>query len=408
MKYISIKQSKTRTARKHYGLSLLVPAIAFATCLFLIGDKSFGQTTLFKAGTIHTMAGEPVSPGQILVVDGKIKSVGNDLEIPEGTKTIDLGEDAVVIPGLVNAYSQTALAEGSSDEISNEVTPNFRAANGIDWAKSDLKRELENGTTTMNVCPGTQNVIAGIAAVIKTDGESKTTLDEDGALLTSMCNDPASRNRSRTRPDSVFVRQPTNRMGVVWILRNSFTESKEKADAKDPVFQTIDGKRKIMMVSRMSFDINTVGTLSEELGIPSPIIVGGQEAYKIKDILAEKKFPIVLQPLQTGTETGLERSEVCWNVAGVLHEAGIPIALTGTDLLEQAQFAHRFGLDRNTALAAITSTPAKILGVEKRVGTIESDKDADLVVLSGDPLEITTSIRWVIVNGKIIDKNKDQ
>lgn len=259
----------------------------------------------------------------------------------------------------------------------------------------------------MNVCPGTQNVVAGIAAVIKTDPEAQTIVDADGALLTSMCNDPASRNRSRARPDSIYVRQPTNRMGVVWILRNTFTKSKEQADADDPIFQSLEGKRKMMMVSRMSYDLATVDTLSKELGF-SPIVVGGQEAYKIKDILSEKKFPIVLQPLQTGTETGLERSEVCWNVAGVLHEAGITVALTGDNLLEQAQFAHRFGLDRNTSLAAITSTPAKILGVEQRVGTIESGKDADLVVLDGDPLELTTSIRWVIVNGKTIEKKKDQ
>lgn len=391
--------------RRAFVASLAITFICFGT----LGTKSASaQSTLYKAGTVHTMAGDSFSPGQVLVVDGKIKSVGKDLKAA-GAKVMDLGKDAVVMPGLVNAYSQSAMAAGSTDEITDEVTPSFKAIDSIDWSQKSLRRQLENGTTTMNVCPGTQNVVAGLAAIIKTDETQQIVINKEAALLASMCNDPAARNRSRSRPDSIYVRQPTNRMGVVWILRNTF--SKAIAAAEDSKWtnlkEVVDGKRRLMMVSRMSYDLNTVGTLADEFKF-SPIIVGGQEAYKVKSTLAERNYPIVLQPQNPGAESGSERSELCWNVAGVLKEAGITFALSGDNLLDQAQFAHRHGLDKETALAAITSTPAKILGIDKQVGTIESGKDADLVVLSGDPLEITTSIRWVIVNGKTIEKKKDQ
>ena len=366
------------------------------------------RATLYKAATVYTMDGQPVSPGQVLVVDGKIQAVGKSVDLPEGGNEVDLGDGSVLMPGLVNAYSQTPLTDGSSAEITEEVTLDFRAAQAIDWNKPQLRRVMSAGTTTMNVCPGTQNVISGIASIIKTDPAQQSILSDDGALVASMCNDPASGNRSRQRPDSIYIRQPTNRMGVVWILRS--TMNKAKSNPKDSQYAHLDevfqGKRPLMMVSRMSYDLNTVGTLADEFEF-SPIIVGGQEAYKTKQTLKKRGFPIVLQPLPTGVLSGPEGSELSWNQAGVLTEAGLTVALTGDDLLEQARFAHRFGLSRDKALAAITSVPAKILGLEKRVGSIAPGNDADLIALSGDPLDLTTSIRWVIVNGKPIEIQKD-
>lgn len=359
---------------------------------------------LYKAGKVYTMTGEPISPGQVLVVDGKIKAVGTDVAA-SGAKVVDLGEDSVLLPGLVDAYSQTGLGSAGTDETTNEVTPDFKAITSVDWDKPALQRQLEQGTTSMCVCPGTQNVIAGTAAIIKTN--QPNFLLEDGPLLASMCSDPASRNRSRQRPDSIYVRQPTNRMGVVWILRNTFSKATRDKDPKNyPVVkQTLSGKRPLMMVSRLSHDLNTVATLADEFGF-SPIVVGGQEAYKVKDMLAERKYPLILQSVGSASINGPERSELCWNQASLLAEDGITFAFSGNDLLEQARFAHRNGLNKNRALESITSTPASLLGIDKRVGTIAVGKDADLVALNGEPLEFTTSILWVMVDGQTIEMDK--
>ncbi len=161
-----------------------------------------------------------------------------------------------------------------------------------------------------------------------------------------------------------------------------------------------------MVFARMSHDIQSVATLADEFGY-APIIVGGQEAYKVKDLLAERKYPVILEGNGTGSLSGSENSELCWNNAGVLDEAGITIAFSGDELLEQARFAHRHGLSRDKSLAAITTTPAQLLGISDRVGKISAGQDADLIALSGDPLELTTSIRWVMVNGQTFGMEKE-
>ncbi|MFK7768463.1 MAG: amidohydrolase family protein [Mariniblastus sp.] len=396
----------------------LLALIGIVFCLLpamnAAADNDAAKGTLYKASKVYTMAGEPISPGQVLVVDGKIKAVAETVDLGGASpKVVDLGEGSVLMPGLVDPYSQTGLGDDGSNETTDEITPNFRTIDSVDWDKPALRRQLESGTTTMCVCPGTQNVFSGIAAIVKTADNGDSILNDDGPLLASVCADPASGNRSRSRPDSIFIRQPTNRMGVVWILRKTFDKAKRNTDAETltNVKQTLAGKRPLMMVSRMSHDLTTIATLADEFGF-SPVIVGGQEAYKIKDLIAERKYPIILQKIATGSTTGTEGAEVCWNQAGVLSDAGVTIAFSGDDLLEQARFAHRYGLEKDKALAALTTTPASLLGVDTIVGSIEAGKDADLIALSGEPLEFTTSIQWVLVNGEMVtsqnsDKDKE-
>ncbi len=367
------------------------------------------DAVLYTAGKIYTMDGDPISPGQVLVVDGKIQAVGGNIDTEDASiKVVDLGEGSVLMPGLVDAYSQTALGDDGANEITDEITLEFQAIQAVDWDKPALQRQRDAGTTTMCVCPGSQNVFSGTSAIIKTSVGQDSILTEDGALVASMCNDPTSRNSSRSRPDSIYVRQPTNRMGVVWILRKTFQKANGSGSLNGiaAVNQVLEKQRPLMVVSRLSHDLNTVATLADEFGF-SPIIVGGQEAYKVKEMLAERKFPVILQSIGTGATRGTENSELCWNQAEVLREAGVPFSLSGDNLLDQARFARRYGLGNNEALQAITSSPAAILGISDRVGAIAVGKDADLIAFDGEPLELTTSIRWVMVNGEIIDNQKE-
>src|SRR5581483_12300728 len=124
-------------------------------------------------------------------------------------------------------------------------------------------------------------------------------------------------------------------------------------------------------------------------------------AYKVKADLAAAKVAVLLGELPTGGRTGPEQTETILNQPGVLHEAGIPFALTGGHLLEQARFAVRYGLPADAALLAVTATPAKLLGVERRVGTIAAGRDADLVALTGAPFDSTTPVRWTMTDGVI-------
>ena len=388
----------------------VVLALLVFSCSHVDAQQSESNTTLYKASKVYTMDGEPLSPGQVLVVDGKIKAVAKSVDLGGADPaTVDLGENSVLMPGLVDAYTQTPLASNGTDEITSEVTLDFQAIRSIDRDKNTLQRQLRLGTTTANACPGTQNVLGGTAAIVKTMDHGETVLVDDGAMVAAMCNDPAARNFSRSRPDTIYVRQPTNRMGVVWILRNTFnkaTRSSQK-NGYSKLKQTISGEKPLMMVSRMSYDIITVGTLADEFGF-KPIIVGGEEAYKVKDELVERKYPLVLKYDNPGSTVGAEGSGRCWNNPGILKKAGLTFAIAGDNLLEKAKFAHRFGLGHEDALASITSTPAEIIGVADRVGKIAAGYDADMIALSGEPLELTTSIRWVMVNGKTTENQKEK
>lgn len=389
------------------GIGLAIVMAAVASNAFADDDES--SATLYKASKVYTMDGEPLSPGQVLVVDGKIKAVGESVDLGGAeAETIDLGENSVLMPGLVDAHSQTPLSSAGSDEITSEVTLDFQAIHSIDWDKNALRRQLHSGTTTVNASPGTQNVMGGTAAIVKTMDHGDAVLNEDGAMVAAMCNDPAARNFSRSRPDTIYVRQPTNRMGVVWILRNTFNKAKRSSDKNEytKLKESVAATRPLMIVSRMSYDIVTVGTLADEFGF-KPILVGGEEAYKVKDELVKRDYPLVLKYDNPGTTQGAEGSELCWNNPGILAEAGLTFAIAGDNLLEKARFARRFGLDADVAMASITSTPAEIIGVSDRVGKIAAGYDADLIALNGDPLELTTSIRWVMVNGKTTETKKE-
>jgi imidazolonepropionase-like amidohydrolase len=109
----------------------------------------------------------------------------------------------------------------------------------------------------------------------------------------------------------------------------------------------------------------------------------------------------LLAPLTTAPGIGPEQTETVLNLAGALHGAGVPIALTGGKLLDQARIAARFGLPRDAALHAISATPAKLLGLGSRLGAVAAGRDADLVALSGDPFELTSTIRWTMIDGVI-------
>ena len=380
-----------------FGLVLTIPCFLWATA-------AKAEDLLIKAAKVYTMNGAPLAPGAVLVSKGKIVQVGANLEAPAGAKVIDLGA-GVLMPGLVDAYSQAGIAGGVT-EMTREITPSIRVADSIDWKARAFREALDEGTTCMGLAPGTDNVFSGLACTVKTAGDSRTIEPQLGVVI-AMASDPANGNNSRGRPDSIYNRQPTNRMGVVWMLRTTFDKAnRQNTPELASVREGLHGQRKIFAVSRTDFDLLSLLRLAKEFKF-TPTVIGGHEAYKVRDELAAAKVPVILGSLTTSSSLeGPESSEIIWNQPGVLQKAGIPFALSGGHLLEQARFATRFGLPADEALRAITSTPAKLLGIEKRVGTLSVGADADMIAFDGDPLELTTSIRWLLVDGKIYEKGE--
>jgi imidazolonepropionase-like amidohydrolase len=374
-----------------FGLAFLVAAV-----------PAQAEDLLLRAAKVYTMTGPPLSPGAVLVSGDKIVQVGESLTPPAGAKVIDLGS-GVVLPGLVDAYSHAGVAVSPS-EVTREVTPEYRVLTAIDWRSRAFREALSEGTTCFGITPGTDGVFAGLSCAVKTAGDRRVVQRETGLVLT-MASDPGSGNSARSRPDSIYVRQPTNRMGVVWILRTTFDKAnRDKSPELAVIREALAGQRRIYAASRTEHDMLALLRVAKEFKF-TPTVLGGHEAYKIQAELAVAKVPVILAPLTTSPSVvGPESSEVIWNQPGLLHKAGVPFALSGGRLLEQARFAVRYGLAADVALQAITRTPAQLLGLQDRVGTLAPGRDADLIALDGDPLELTTSVQWVLVDGKICDK----
>ncbi|XZE44594.1 amidohydrolase family protein [Pirellulaceae bacterium SH467] len=372
------------------------------------------DAVLIQAEHVITGEGELLEPGAILVRNGKIEGIGKEV-IAEGAKVV---QAKWVMPGLVNAASDLGLAGGTS-EVSAEVTPDFDTSSTMDWSSRAFSRAVDEGITTSHVVPGTQSVFAGVSCLVKTAGNPSDSnvpylMKKESGLTIALCTDPTGRNQSRGRPDTVFMRQPTNRMGVVWILRSLFQKALEakttdELDEKKMAIlrKALDQSLPLYSVSRTEVDIQSCFTLQNEFGV-QPIIIGGDEAYRLIDTITERKPKIIFTGLTTSSRVsglrGEEGTARRWNVLGQLDAAGATYCLAGDQLLEQARFAHRFGLSRDAALRSITLNPASILKIDSDVGSLRQGKSADLLALDADPLEFRAAVQWVMVEGKVLSQ----
>ncbi|MBM3475843.1 MAG: amidohydrolase family protein, partial [Armatimonadetes bacterium] len=389
------------------------------TALACAGPASAADVLAVKAAHIITMVGPPLDGGTVLIRDGKVVRIGRDFAIPEGAALIEV-EGGTVMPGLIDANAMFAF-RGEPNEESEEITPDFEVLQAIDRDSPDLKRAVQLGITTLRVAPGNANVIAGSGAVIKSCGPSleSVLVKEGGQLKVVMGNDSTGGNATPRsgRPTSFYYRQPTTRMGVVWLLRQALFRVKTalgKGEALTPsdtaIAEALKGKLPVEISLRSAVDVETAFEVMDEFGLRRLVLVGCPEGYKLSREIARRGVPVILGPLYAYPRTWREASEapdVSLNSAGLLAQAGVKVALGSgdgggpVDLLAWVVLTHRYGLPREAALAAVTTNAADILGVADRVGSLAPGKDADLVILTGDPLQATSRVDKVIVNGRV-------
>jgi imidazolonepropionase-like amidohydrolase len=398
-----------------------VITLTFVSLLLTAAPALHGQEGIvaIKAGKILTISSEPVTDGVILIEKEKIVNIGTGIAIPEGASIID-ASDSVVIPGLVDAKAISAV-RGDHNEQSSEITPAFRISSGLNPQSKELKRILQTGVTTMYIPPGGQNLICGLGVIVKPVGKTaaEMIIKDDAALKIVMGSDSTRGNRvpRRNPPTNFYYRRPTTRMAVSWMLRKNFFDaqqyaaSHEKEDpAMDVLSAALKGEIPIRVTVRRALDIRTAFRIANEYGMQL-ILDECTEGYKAAEKIAEKRTPVVLGPFYYYPRTSSQYTEgrkVNWNNAGILSNAGVKVALasgmeTGSiDLLTAATFAVRHGMPRDEALKAITLTPAEILGVADRVGSLVKGKDADFLILSSHPLITTSRIERVILNGRMV------
>ena len=406
------------------------PVQASNTLSIPVEMKNTGRFAL-KGGVVYTMSGAPLKNGILLVKDGKIEAVGNDLPIPEGCPVVDARE-FVVMPGLVAARAYLGVTSNwrqlsSTDEKSKSVVPEMEIKHAIEPQAPLFYWARELGMTSALVTPGNLNVIGGQGVVIKTSGDVVDRMVvKDRAVMVFGLGAQARRTGQ----------MPSTRMGIAALIRETLVKAQEYRDSlekyeKDKkgtapqrdfsleaLVPVLKGEIPVIIHCERKDDILTAMRLADEFKLKI-ILDGATDAYKVIDEIKKRDIPVILEDLFRGVGNIEDRGFSVDNPA-ILAKAGVRVAfraqeglwqwpgagMTGGDLLEIAAFAHREGMPEEAALRAVTIDAARIAGIESRVGSLEPGKDADILVLRGRPFRTASIPEAVFVDGKVVYQRK--
>jgi len=384
---------------------------------------------LIKDAEVLTMSGTNYKKASILIKDGLIAKISENIEIKDDYEIID-GKDKTVIPGIIDAHTHLGIEEDGlgwegqdCNEMTDPITPHLRAIDAVNPEDFALKESLQNGVTTIMTGPGSANVLGGESMVIKTYGK---TVDQ------MVLKNPAGLKAAfGENPKRVYNKQnklPSTRMGIAAIMRENlmkaqdYIQKKENAvkdnkpfdrDIKmESLIRVINKELPLKVHAHRADDIMTAIRIAKEFDI-NITLEHCTEGHKIADEIAQAGIPAIVGPSMTG-RVKVELSDMSFKTAGILASSGVKVALMSDhpvvptkNATIYAALAIKEGLDPQEALKAITINPAEILGVDDKVGSIEEGKDADLVIYNGHPLDITSNIEKVLINGNIVENKKD-
>ncbi len=376
---------------------------------------------------VNTITNGVIKDGVILVENGKIKEIGPNVKIPEGIKPL---KAKYVMPGLVEAHCHIGIAEekigwagSDTNERTEPATPHVRAIDGIKANANEggLSAALHEGITTAQILPGSANVIGGFGVVIKT--APKTTIDQMVLRNPSGMKIAFGENPMRCYGVEKKV-MPSTRMGVAGVLRENLQKTKNYMEKKEifaddlekmpevdlrleALIPVIKKEIPLRAHAHRADDVATAIRICEEFDVEMSW-EHATEGHRIADYIAEKKVPAVWGPSLTNRRKW-EMRELGYDTPRIMYEAGVKFAIQ-TDapgstirfLPICAALSVKEGLPYDYALKAITIIPAEIIGVNDRVGSLEVGKDADLRLLSGDPLDYMTKCQKTIIDGEIV------
>ena len=409
--------------------TMTVAGAALALALALTAGPESVVTAVVGARVL-TGTGLEIENGVVLIEGGKIKAVGPaaSVPVPPGAKIVD-ATGRVVTPGLVDSHSHLGLGPSGGvtedNETSNPVTPELRIIDSIHPEgegpdELQFRRALAEGVTAVVARPGSGNVIGGQSAVLKLRGG---TIDDMVILF------PADMKMALGRKGAYASKgvMPTTKMGAAYLVRKALVEAAEygqalerydKEKAKNPKAAPPArdlGKEALLKVVRReipvhihvdsSDDIMTAVRLAEEFKFLRLSLGHAVEAYKVAGELARRGVVVVVGPQMTAYD---DEGRLV-DLAGYLAGKGVPVdIMTDADVVQesflryQAAIAVKYGMDPKEALKSITFNPARTMGLEGRIGSLEPGKDADLVVFDGDPFDVATRTVAVFIDGRIV------
>lgn len=394
------------------------------TCLAFASGAAFGQDIAVRGATIYPVTAPPIENGVVVVEDGKIAAIGpaSEVRIPDGMEVVDA---AVVTPGLIDARSSVGLAgwlnqEMSQDQIehSDAIQPELRAIDAYNPREPLVAWLRSFGITTIHTGHAPGEIISGQTLIAKTTGHTvaEAVIDPFAMIAATLGEGAvvaAANGNGRTSPG--------NRSKAVAMLRSELVAASDYLAGHDAEGEEDDGNGRnlrlealgrvlrrevpLLVTAHRHNDIMTVLRVADEFEI-DVVLAGAAEAYLVLDEIKAAGVPVIVHP--TMTRAYGERENISFTTPAKLLEAGIPFAFqsgfedyvpkTRVVLFETAMtLAH--GLSFDEALAHVTIEAARILGVDDRVGSLDTGKDGDLALYDGDPFEYTTHAVGTIIEG---------
>ena len=392
-----------------------------------LGASAQEKPLVFQGAQIIPITGEPIPRGVLVVQGGKILAVGpaGQVAIPAGAEIRDV-TGKVLMPGLIDSHSH--IGAGSGGDGSSPIQPDARVLDSLDVRDPSIRKAVAGGVTTVNVMPGSGHLISGQTLYLKL--RDARTIDDllirlpDGSIAggLKMAN---GTNSIRTAPF------PGTRAKSAALVREQYIKAQEykarieraKGDAEklpprdlalEELVEVLDGKRIVQHHTHRADDILTVLRLAQEFGY-KVVLHHVSEGWKVADEIAAAH--VACSVIMVDSPGGkLETRETDWRTPAILEKAGVTVGFHTDDpicdsrrFLRSAALGVRAGMTRPGALAAVTLANAKILGLDQRVGSLEPGKDADFIVLSGDPLSVYTQVDQTWIEGrKVFDHANPQ
>ena len=401
--------------------------VVFAT--FVMGLQHVASAQVAVRGErVYTMAGDVIENGVVIIEDGKITRVGSAdrVSIPRGMRVI---EAAVVTPGLIDAHTVVGMAgqfnyDHDQDQLekSEAMQAELRAIDGFNIHERLVTWVRELGVTTVHTGHGPGAVISGQTMIVKTWGN---TVDE--AIVVPEAMVAASLGESPLTDEG--SKSPGTRSKAIAMLRNELVRAQEyqsgvasKDEKKRPkrdlrleaLVGVLDKQKPLLVTVHRHHDIVAAQRVAKEFDIRM-VLDGVSDAQLVLETLKESAVPIILHPtmMRASWFGASETENASMETAAVLRRNGIRFALqSGYEsyvpktrvVLFEAAMAAAYGLSFEEALATITIDAAAILGVDKRLGSLEKGKDGDLALFDGNPFEYTSHCVGVIINGQVVSE----
>ncbi len=377
-----------------------------------------------KNGRIHDMVNPQAYEGDILVDGGKIAKVGQNLEIPEGTEIYDAsGKD--VYPGFIDAHSHLGLDgygigfEGQDyNEMNDICASHLRGIDSFNPLDPTVRSAAMGGVTCVGTGPGSANVLGGTFFAVKTTGRrvDDMIVKNPVAMKCAFGENPKRCYKDKNN----FARMSTAaKLREMLFKAQDYKARKEAAGddvLKRPAFDmkmealipVLNGEIPLKAHAHQANDILTAIRIAKEFGVKMTL-EHCTEGHLIVEELVKENLPCAVGP-SLGHATKFELQNKTWETPGILAAAGCRVSIiTDAPVIPQqylplcAAMAVKAGMDSYEAMKAITINPARHLGIEDRVGTLEAGKDADILVYSGCPLDVSSTPELVMIDGNKVN-----